>query len=177
MSLTNTFSFSSQALWPHIWLLLKILPHLDYECFLDQECWPWFWPSNPYDAIYTCSQAPHSAKSPNADFTPSLSHHSREIRPDTCLCFWRVLELLSIIYSPSTLFLFHSIQYWIHKLNGKLTLILVYLIQSNMHLLSFYPESCLGAFRFPIIHCIIPLFGFTLRTDGHNHHCISFLLL
>ena len=66
-ALSSTLFFSSQALWPHIWLLFKVLPRLDRECFL--ECWSWFRPSDPHDALYNCSQAPHAAKSPTADYS------------------------------------------------------------------------------------------------------------
>lgn len=73
-----------------------------------------------------------------------------------------------IIYYSPPLFLFHSFnttfQYYINMLNGKLTLVLVYLIQSNRSSLVFiFRVVWGGAFRFPIIHCMIPLFGFALR--------------
>lgn len=84
-----SFSFSSQALWPHIWWLFFfpfLLPWLDHGCFL--KCWSCFWPSNPYDAIYEYSQAPHiEENSQNAGLSLPLSNPEKKIRQDSSKSF------------------------------------------------------------------------------------------
>lgn len=83
-----SFSFSSQALRPHIWWLFFffLLPWLDHGCFL--KCSSCFWPSNPYDAIYGCSQAPHIAEnSQNGGLSLPLSNPEKKIRQDSSKSF------------------------------------------------------------------------------------------